>query len=272
MEYFEINKESYAYKIHQQKPGVPYLLMLHGFMGEHRVFDHLMNDLCEFCNPVTIDLLGHGKSSKPLQSDRYNEHNQVEDILLLIQKLDVSPLFLFGYSMGGRLALKTAFSSPKTFKGLILESTNSGITDEVDRKERREKDEQRAQRIEKNYENFLSEWQNLELFQSPLPVKQELVDDYLKAQFSQNPAAMTASLRGFGTGSMTPVCDQLKNVDLPVLLMAGTKDQKYQKINTFMAKQFPNATFSSIKAGHRIHLDNPAAFAQEIKNYFKLNS
>lgn len=265
MEWVEINNKSYAYAIHQHKSKLPYLLMLHGFMGDHRVFDHLIEALSEFCNPATIDLLGHGKSSKPEELNHYNETSQINDILGVIEKLDITPLFLFGYSMGGRLALKIALSSPQRFKGLILESTTCGITDEGERKERRQNDEQRARKIEKNFEKFLAEWQNLELFKSPMPSNKKLTDHYRDIQHSQSPKAVAASLRGFGTGSMTPACDQLKNVELPILLMAGTKDEKYQHINTFMAEQFPDATFSSITAGHRTHLDNPAEFIQNIK-------
>ncbi|HET6528890.1 MAG TPA: 2-succinyl-6-hydroxy-2,4-cyclohexadiene-1-carboxylate synthase [Balneolaceae bacterium] len=267
MKFIEIHNKSYACILHQRESKLPYLLMLHGFMGDHRVFDHLIKDLSEFCNPVTIDLLGHGKSSKPEQLDHYNETSQINDILGVIEKLDITPLFLFGYSMGGRLALKTALSSPQTFKGLILESTTCGIVDEYERKERRDNDEQRARQIEKNFEKFLSKWQNLELFQSPLPSSKKLTDHYRDIQHSQHPNAISASLRGFGTGSMAPACDQLKNLDLPVLLMAGTEDEKYQRINGFMAEQLPKATFSSIKAGHRTHLDNPKEFVSEINNF-----
>src|SRR5699024_11162962 len=184
---------------------------------------------------------------KPKDPIRYNEPQQVEDILQLIQQLNITPLFLFGYSMGGRLALKTALSLPQMFEGLLLESTTCGIRSEKEREVRRRADEQRAREIEENFDRFLSEWQELELFQSPLPVNRTLVKQYRVIQSQQNQKAVAASLRGFGTGATNPVCDQLKNIDLNVLLMAGSEDQKYQAINNFMAKQFPNATFSSLK-------------------------
>lgn len=245
--------------------------MLHGFMGDHRVFDHLMDDPCKSYNPITIDLLGHGKSSKPIDPARYNENEQINDILNLIQKLTISPLFLFGYSMGGRLALKTSLVSPKIFKGLILESTNCGIMDESERRERQQTDEHRAQEIENNFQEFLKKWKNLELFQSPLPVNKNLSQNYHKIQKDQNPQAMAASLRGFGTGSMPPACDTLPKLDLPVLLLAGSKDAKYQRICNIMLDQLPNAEFSSILAGHRTHLDNPGGFLREINHFSMIN-
>lgn len=266
MKFVEVNNTTYACKIHQRDEYLPYLLMLHGFMGDRRVFEHLINELCECCNPITLDLLGHGKSMKPTDPDRYHENKQVDDILNLIQELEISPLFLFGYSMGGRLALKTALKNPDIFEGLILESTNCGISDKSKREERCQTDEQRALAIENNFDDFLAKWKELALFQSPSPIKEELTQEYQRIQQEQNPYAMAASLRGFGNGSMIPVCHKLNQLHLPVLLLAGSYDEKYQQINRYLAEQLPNATFSSIRAGHRTHLDNPSAFVSELNN------
>lgn len=272
MELIEVNNVNYACKIHQRDTDLPWLLMLHGFMGDHRVFDHLIDELCKSCNPVTLDLLGHGKSSKPEDPARYNEDEQVSDIFKLIEELDLSPLYLFGYSMGGRLALKTALDAPNVLKGLILESTNSGINDETTRNKRRQLDEKRALNIEKDFRGFLNEWEKLELFQSPLPIQEELVQKYHNIQLHQNPEAIAASMHGFGTGSMSPAWNDIKHLDLPVLLIAGSEDKKYQRIKRRLVSQFPNAKFSSITAGHRTHLDNPSAFLSELKNYLDINS
>lgn len=272
MKLIEVNNVTYASKIHQQDENLPWLLMLHGFMGDHRVFDHLIDELCESCNPITIDLLGHGESSKPEDPERYTESKQVNDLYKIIQELDVAPLYLFGYSMGGRLALKTGLAAPEVLKGLILESTTSGINDNTKRKKRRQTDEKRAQEIESGYQNFLNRWEKLALFQSPLPINKELVQKYHNAHLDQDPKAMAASMRGFGTGSMRSAWTDIKQFDLPVLLIAGSEDEKYQRINNFLVNQFPNAKFSSVQGGHRTHLDNPEGFLSELKNYIDINT
>lgn len=272
MESAELNNVEYAYKIHQQNNELPYLLMLHGFMGDHRVFDHLADELSDFCNPVALDLLGFGSSSKPTSPDRYHEQMQISDICSLIDKLDASRIFLFGYSMGGRLALKTAIEGTPPIKGLILESTTCGITNPADREKRQKKDASRAKEIEDNFEDFLSEWKNIDLFKSPISVDKPLAQKYWKIQSEQHPKAVAASLLGFGTGSMQPVCNKLKQFGSPTLLLAGSADVKYQQINEYLSEHFPNATFSSIKAGHRTHLDNPSALISELKHFIDINT
>ncbi len=272
MELLQFEDVTYACGIHQQDEDLPYLLMLHGFMGDHRIFDHLTDELCNFCNPITIDLLGYGKSSKPSDPNRYGEDRQINDINAIVEKLEIDSLFLFGYSMGGRLALQTAIEAPAYLKGVILESTTCGITDPQQRKKRRKLDAKWAREIKEDFEDFLSQWKQLDLFQSPVATDESLLKNYQQIQAEQHPDALAASLHGFGTGSMTPVCDELKQFGLPVLLLAGSADEKYQQINEYLVDQFPNATFSSIEAGHRTHLDNPSAFLSELKHFIDINT
>lgn len=267
MEILEVNNTNYTVYSHQRKEHLPSLLMLHGFMGDHRAFEHLLEPLSSFCNPVTLDLLGHGASSRPGEPKKYAEKQQLRDMLALIQYLNLSPLFLHGYSMGGRLALKIALARPELFEGLILESTHCGIMDENARDERRQTDEARAREIEQDFEAFLRRWETLDLFKGPLESSTALTQKYHRMQSEQSPAALAASLRGFGTGSMPPVCGQLEDLDRRVLLLAGSADAKYQRLNRKLVNQFPNAVFTSIEAGHRVHLDNPSEFTENIESF-----
>ena len=272
MKKIEVNNTEYAVNILQQNQSLPNLVMLHGFMGDHRVFDHVTEKLCQFCNPIGIDLLGHGKSAKPEESGRYREDKQISDLVNIFEKLNLNNFFLLGYSMGGRLALHFSLRNFNFLQGLILESTNCGISDSDERKKRRKIDLKRAESIKQNFEQFLSEWQKLELFQSPLEENESIKRRYNKIQSEQSPHALAASLDGFGTGIMSPICEKLKNVSKPVHLLAGTADQKYQKINRNLVDQFPNATFASIEAGHRTHVDNPPEFVNQIRIFIAKNS
>lgn len=271
MERISVNNQEYAVQIHQRDENLPQLLMLHGFMGDHRVFDHLIDELCESCNPVTVDLLGHGASSKPTDSSRYNEISQIEDIVGIIYTLNLFPVFLYGYSMGGRLALKTAFSNSDLFKGLILESTTNGIEEPQKRKERQHVDQRRANQIESDYESFLSKWEEAALFQSPKEVDEDLLIKYHQIHLDQNPQTMAASLRGFGTGFMTPETEHFPGFNKPTLLIAGSGDDKYKKINRELTFFFSNIHLCFIKAGHRVHLDNPPNLVQELINHIDKN-
>jgi len=262
-----LNNTVYFYKEHQVRHELPSLLMLHGFMGSGCVFEHILDGLCEFCNPITIDLLGHGKSEKVYDPEQYREDKQIADILELAGTIEFSDIFLYGYSMGGRLALKTALEAPEFFTGLILESTTCGIERKSERAERRKEDKRRAEEIQQDFDSFLSRWSKSELFSSDPETNPPLKDRYKQIQKNQDPKAIAASITGFSTGNMQPVKKQLRNFPVPVLLLAGSRDEKYTDINNTMAQLFTTAEFKKLKAGHRVHLDNPAAVVNTIKQF-----
>ncbi|MBN2731538.1 MAG: 2-succinyl-6-hydroxy-2,4-cyclohexadiene-1-carboxylate synthase [Balneolaceae bacterium] len=268
----QINGVIYAVEVHQNNSSLPWLLMLHGFMGDGRTFHHLAEGLSEACNPITVDLLGHGESEKIDDANRYNEKHQVADIISIVQQLGVTPVFLYGYSMGGRLAFKTALEAPALVKGLILESTTYGIIDNQERAERRKVDARRAQKIKEDYEGFLSKWEELALFESPIDIDEQLSIQYKKIHLDQDPGAMSASLIGFGTGAMQPIRDNVTGFNKPALVLAGSADEKYIAISCSLGSYFDNVHVCHIKAGHRIHVDNPNKLIQEINFFIDQNS
>ncbi|NGP76811.1 2-succinyl-6-hydroxy-2,4-cyclohexadiene-1-carboxylate synthase [Balneolaceae bacterium YR4-1] len=267
-----INGLDYACQFYGQDASLPYLLMLHGFMGDGRGFSHLVNDLTKSCNPITIDLLGHGQTDKPVDPETYREKEQVDHLVALVNKIDKSPLFLYGYSMGGRLALKTAQAAPNLFSGLILESTNPGLSDKKERAIRRDTDKERASSIKNDFLAFLEKWEALPLFSSPAGLNSELSELYKQIHAEQEPEAMAAAICGFSPGSMKPVTKKTQNYYHPVLLIAGSGDQKYVTINKNMEQLFPKARLSILRAGHRVHMDNPDALGAEINTFIEQNS
>jgi len=132
----QIRGIKYHFKIHQDNPTFPVIVFLHGFMGSGKIFDPLIPKITSFCNPVTIDLLGHGKTEGAELHYRFSTKEQVADIVKLIQEQLSSPVFLYGYSMGARLALNITLHRPDLAQGLILESGTFGIEVEAERQAR----------------------------------------------------------------------------------------------------------------------------------------
>ncbi|REL24092.1 2-succinyl-6-hydroxy-2,4-cyclohexadiene-1-carboxylate synthase [Rhodohalobacter sp. SW132] len=264
------NGVMYKVNIHQNRADLPYLFFLHGFMGSSKVFEPVISRVRETCNPVTIDLLGHGDTiiSDEVNPDRFAAQNQVADLLSVLNRLKLPDLFIYGYSMGGRLAQHLVANHPSYFSGLILESTHCGITDSNERENRAATDENRAQEIEEDFESFVDEWIRLPLFDSQ---NDESEINYEQIIRQQNPKWMAASLRGFGAGVMSPVCKTLADLNHPKLLIAGKIDQKYVDKMTQMAQLCSNATVEIIEdAGHRVHADRPEQIAKILTQF--LNS
>jgi len=260
------NGSSYYLQIHQNKSDLLYLILFHGFMGSGNVFEPLIDSLSKFCNPVTIDLKGHGKTTAKPTPKEFDTAKQVRELHLVIDRLQLPKFFLYGYSMGGRLSLQFALENQSSIKGLILESTHCGISDIEERNNRTETDEKRAQEIERDFEGFLSNWTKLPLFQG----NSDAPTDYLNIMKEQDASLIASSLRGFGAGKMPAVCDHLSAFDFPIGLIAGEKDQKYVEKMTEMAQLCQHSELEIIdNAAHRVHVDQPEKLTQFLIHFIQ---
>ena len=179
---------------------------------------------------------------------RFSSREQVADLGKLISEQFDPPVFLYGYSMGARLALNLTMARPDLFIGLILESGTFGIEVEAERQARQALDASRADQIMGNYPDFLSSWRNMDLFKhSEASIHLEDI------QNQQNPTWMANSLLGFGTGTMPCLRNDLSNISTPTLLLVGEMDSKFIRINQVMKKEIEQAELVILPAsGHRV--------------------
>lgn len=252
----------------QDNRELPDLLLLHGFMGSGRAFDHLLEPLSTFCNPVTLDLLGHGRTASVISDFPFSTEEQVEDLRILFHELFSSPFHLYGYSMGGRLALQYAVHHPTSLRGLILESASYGLEDKESRAERRRLDEDRAHSIEADFSGFLQQWKQLPLFNTPARIPVDRLRNYESMQQNQRPDQLAFSLRGFGTGTMPCCKGALPALKIPTLLIAGSLDDKFTRINRGMHQLLPKSDLEVVQqAGHRVHLEQPDILVQLLESF-----
>ena len=100
--------------------------------------------------------------------------------------LQIIPVIIAGYSMGGRAALSFASKYPQMIKGLILESASAGIIEENLRKERTEQDEKLAEFIETHsIEEFVDYWMNISLFDSQKNLSKEKLEEIKKSKIKK---------------------------------------------------------------------------------------
>lgn len=167
---------------------------------------------------------------------------------------------LAGYSLGGRVALRTALDRPGRFGRLVLVGASPGIADPAAREDRRAADEALAARMENmTIEAFAAEWAENPVFAGQPPAVRALLHgDRLR----NDPRALAAALRGLGTGVMAPAWEQLGALDLPVTLVAGERDERFVAIARAMAERIPAAEVVVVAGvGHAAHLEAPAAVA-----------
>ncbi|TWT26480.1 2-succinyl-6-hydroxy-2,4-cyclohexadiene-1-carboxylate synthase [Planomicrobium sp. CPCC 101110] len=246
------------------------IVFLHGFTGSTKTWRPITEQLKGF-RIVLIDLIGHGQSESPQSAERYAMDRQIKDLDDMISELALTNFIMVGYSMGGRTALAYACTYPERLKALILESASPGLWTTEEQKERQERDAALARRISSGgIPAFVDFWENIALFDSqkqlPDPVKQAVRQERL----AQNPIGLANSLLGMGTGSQASYWEALKDLKMPVLLLAGTLDAKFKGINEAMLALLPNGRLEIMEAGHAIHVEKPLEFATMVKEHLTL--
>lgn len=254
----------YYIDYHHNDRRLPVLLMMHGFMGSGEAFSNLADRLSGHCNPLIIDLAGHGRTKTPAKDELFETSRQVNQLCSVLSRFRFRNLIGYGYSMGGRLLIQLAVKHPDLFGGLFIESSHCGLQSEEERTLRRREDEQRARMIETDFHTFVNRWLDLPLF-SNTPVDQKEI--YRSLMLSQDPELMACSLRGFGTGSMPSVCEELQRMPLPLYLMAGEQDTRYVHRMSEMSENCNESTLHIVRnAGHRAHADCPEEIIKIIKH------
>lgn len=69
---------------------------------------------------IAIDPRGHGQSDTPTSPDAYTLKKLSTDITAVLDRLNISQTYIFGYSLGAAIAMGVAKYNPQIVEGLII--------------------------------------------------------------------------------------------------------------------------------------------------------
>jgi 2-succinyl-6-hydroxy-2,4-cyclohexadiene-1-carboxylate synthase len=227
----------------------PRVVLVHGFTQTSRCWGPVAEALAADHEVVRVDAPGHGRSAEVMAGPRGSAR--------LIADRGGQATYL-GYSMGGRFCLHLALGNPELVDGLILIGATPGIEDPEARDHRVADDERMALVLERRgLETFLDAWLANPLFAGLPPDRQ-----YREERLRNTVEGLAMSLRQAGTGTQDPLWGKLGRLTMPVLVVAGERDEKFAGIGARMAAAIgENATLALVAgAGHAAHLEQPDAF------------
>ena len=71
-----------------------------------------------------------------------------------------------------------------------------------------------------------------------------------------------------GTGTQEPLWDRLGMLTMPVLVLAGERDERFSALGRRIAHTIgSNAVFALVPAGHAAHLEEPEAFLRVLRDW-----
>lgn len=239
------------------------IVFLHGFTGSTTVWSDVISVLPRKYDSHALDLPGHGELSELRDAAAFSFDGVCELIADDLRHRDLNRITLWGYSMGGRIALNFALKYPELVSSLILESASPGLPVRADRELRAKVDDELATRlVADGLEKFVDGWMDQPLFasQKQLPVERQVQGRHLRLQNSAH--GLASALRGFSVGRQEPLHNRLQELTMPSLVLAGELDAKYREIGESMAYSIPNAQFRIIpNAGHAPHWERPVETA-----------
>ena len=109
--------------------GEPTLVLLHGLMSDHAVFDELTTQLRDRFRVLAIDLPGFGRSAPPPD---YSAAVFADAIAGLIGRVAGGRAIVLGWSMGATAALQLALDHPELVERLVLTGATPCLTQRPD--------------------------------------------------------------------------------------------------------------------------------------------
>jgi 2-succinyl-6-hydroxy-2,4-cyclohexadiene-1-carboxylate synthase len=173
---------------------------------------------------------------------------------------------LCGYSLGGRLSLQAVMSDPRRYRGLVTLGSSAGLESQADRGQRQNADEQLASWMERSpIEEVVDIWERQPLFADQ---SEQLIAQQRPGRLSFRGEELAGLLRTAGQGVTEPFWNRLPNFPVPLLALAGARDERYLSHARRMADLVPDGRAEPIEdAGHAAHLQLPAAVAAHIEAF-----
>jgi 2-succinyl-6-hydroxy-2,4-cyclohexadiene-1-carboxylate synthase len=237
------------------------MVMLHGFTQTARLWGPFGELLMRDHTLIGIDLPGHA-GSDAVRADLTTTAALVREAITAT--IGTAPCDLLGYSLGARVALHVVTGTDLDVRRLILIGGTGGIEDPGARQRRREADEATAAALEASGDvaSFIERWVSNPMFARVAGAAQT------EERLRNTASGLASSLRLAGAGTQEPLWERLPSLEIPLLAIAGTDDDRFTAHALRLARTAPNAVASLIPGGgHAAHLAQPSLVARTVRHW-----
>ena len=225
------------------------LLLLHGAIGAMDQLSELEIYLADSFFVHRLNFSGHGGS--PFINQHFSIPLFAKEVISFLDKKEIESIAVFGYSMGGYVAMYLAKHHPQRIHKIITLATKFNWDEVIAAKEIKMLN---AQKIEEKLPDFASTLQNRHAPNNWKTVLQKTVDMLVEM------------------GSSNPLkTDDFKNIQQPVLLMLGDRDKMVTLNETLeVYNNLPQAQLAVLpNTQHPIEMVNTARLVNEIKSFLQ---
>jgi len=223
--------------------GDRWVVLLHGQLMPRRMHQPLARTIAaEGFHVVTVDLLGHGRSDRPLDPKGYSMTAFGEQVLELLDHLGAEQAVVGGTSLGANVSLEVADAAPDRVRGLLIEMP---VLDNA----------LEAGLIAFGQLMFMARFVPASISLTRLlsrlvprgvvPFWAGIALDTL----DQRPAPMAAAIHGIFFGRIAPSSKRRRQIQAPALVVGHPRDPIHPAADAAMlAEEMPNARFVAARS------------------------
>lgn len=211
--------------------GIPFIL-LHGNGESSEYFKNQIEYFSNHYRIIALDTRGHGKT--PRGTEPFTMNQFAEDLNAFLEEKNINNIILLGFSDGANIAIKFALKHQDKIKALILNGADlntKGVKRSVQ-----------------------------------LPIEM----GYRMAKLFQNKseeAKLKTEILGLMVNEPNIKPEELHSIEVPTLVIAGTKDLIKEKHSRLIAENIKGAELSFVEGNHFIASKNPTEFNKEVEKF-----
>lgn len=256
-------------------PRAPMVVALHGFTGSSESWNPVRRVVSSSIRFQAPPLPGHAGVDHPVDPT-WTWADAVSSLGEGIRRWVRSagaPALLVGYSLGARLGLGLLRSYPSLFRAAMLIGVRAGL-DPAERDARVIRDDALAGRLEReDLEAFVDVWQGLPLFASQQSLPRAVLDDQRRIRLRHDPKGLAWALRALGPGRMPDFRPLLSSLELPIQVLVGEHDTRFQTQAETLANALPHGRCVIVPGvGHNPILEAPDAIGRAIHDLNRMTT
>lgn len=172
------------------------------------------------------------------------------------------PRILVGYSLGGRLAMHLLLHNPSLWHAAILISAHPGLSHPNERHRRLNADHEWATRFRNEpWETVMNAWNLQDVFKRSSFHFEREAQHYQREQLAN-------ILELWSLGNQQDLSEQIKQLPLPILWIAGENDANYRLIANQTNFSHPlSQVWIAPQAGHRVPWEQTISFREKLQQF-----
>ena len=254
----KINDIDIYYEIHGE--GEP-LLLIHGLGSSSRDWEYQIPQFSKLYKVITIDLRGHGKTSKP--KGPYSIRGFADDVALFLEAINIKYVNILGLSMGTATGFELAINYPDLVKSLIAVNMSAKLS--VKTFNEKKQFFLRNLIVKLLGMRKMGEVLAPKLFPSP---EQEELRKKVATRWAENDKK--SYLSAMNSLKNWSVEEELHKITCPTVVIASDGDYTPVEIKEEYIKKIPNGQISIIKNSHHaVPMEKPEEFNRIVLDFLK---